>query len=304
MELTHKYRPTRFRDMFGQEAAVKVLLTYVKSPPVAMLLSGPSGTGKTTAARIFADRITDSCQEVDCASMESPLDYIRDIHKVARGLSLSGKPWVFILDEFHTLSRAKAAQEACLKMFEDCKTSHFILCSTAPEKIISTIRGQRCPEIVFKSVPDDDIGFLVASIEKKEKIKLPSKVFDKIIDCAGGSPRRALNLLDQVYKLKSEDAQLAAINPIETIPAAIDFVRAIARPNATWKTVAPLLKSLKGEDVEGIRNFVLAYCGSILLANNNPAMIKRAHIVIEAFREPAHYCGFAGLASMAYSVCQ
>jgi DNA polymerase-3 subunit gamma/tau len=52
-----KYRPTRFRDMVGQEHISSTLQNAIRTGQLAhsFLFCGPRGVGKTTAARILAE---------------------------------------------------------------------------------------------------------------------------------------------------------------------------------------------------------------------------------------------------------
>ncbi len=54
--LARKYRPARFADLIGQEAAVRTLTNAIESGRVAQafVLTGVRGVGKTTTARIIA----------------------------------------------------------------------------------------------------------------------------------------------------------------------------------------------------------------------------------------------------------
>ncbi len=54
--LARKYRPARFADLIGQEAAVRTLTNALESGRMAqaLVLTGVRGVGKTTTARIIA----------------------------------------------------------------------------------------------------------------------------------------------------------------------------------------------------------------------------------------------------------
>jgi len=59
MRLTEKYRPTRLEDVLGQDKAVGTL-SRLPAGGRAFYIKGPSGTGKTTIARIIAAQVADS----------------------------------------------------------------------------------------------------------------------------------------------------------------------------------------------------------------------------------------------------
>ena len=101
--LAVKYRPTDFSSLTEQSAIKDILENQIKTKTFqhGYLFTGPSGTGKTTSARIFASMINDGKGnpiEVDAAS-NSGVDNIRQIIEDAKRKPLDAEYKIFIVDE-------------------------------------------------------------------------------------------------------------------------------------------------------------------------------------------------------------
>ena len=103
VSLAVKYRPKCWEDVTEQSVVKDILENQVRTKTVqsAYLFTGPSGTGKTTSARIFANMINDGKGnpiEVDAAS-NSGVDNIRQIIEDAKRKPLDAEYKIFIVDE-------------------------------------------------------------------------------------------------------------------------------------------------------------------------------------------------------------
>ncbi len=157
--LAVKYRPKTFEEVVSQDSIKTILKNQIDSKEFknGYLFCGGAGTGKTTTARIVANEMNEGKGapiEIDGAS-NNGVDNIRDIIEKCKSKSLDCKYKIFIIDEVHMLSIG--AFNALLKTLEEPPAGAiFILCTTDPQKIPSTILS-RVQRFDFKRIPLEQI---------------------------------------------------------------------------------------------------------------------------------------------------
>lgn len=300
-ELQKRFRPKSFRSVVGQDHVVKLLQAKMDSEdgiPHALLLSGPSGVGKTTIGRILQSMLKSgpNFTEMD-AARNNGIDTIRRIEQRARMVPLGGGAMVWLIDEAHQLTTP--AQQAFLKILEDTpKYAYFFLATTNPGKLIPTIRN-RCTHLALKMISDGELRVLVNKICKRQKIELDENVLVELVKAAEGSARKVLVLLDSVREHDSIDDQMDAIKDSHTEREAIEICRIMFNRKGTWKDMAAVLKSVS-EEPESLRRMILGYARTCML--NSPHIAARASIVIQAFQDNFYDSGQAGLAMACWEV--
>lgn len=304
MSLYHDERPQSFKDLVGQKAAVTALkraFADVSKAPHCILLTGGSGTGKTTTARLLQKRLNchKSCyNELNCADARG-IEDIRRIRSQMTRKPMGGDCHIWVIDECHQLT--KDAQNAALKMFEDTpKHVYFILCTTDPHKLLKTIKT-RCTEFRFQNVRVADLRALAEKTATKYEKEVDEAVLDKLAELAAGSPRKALVLLEQVWNSDDVDEQLAILGNMEE--DAFTLARALISPGCKWGDVKSLLEALqkKEENPEGLRRMILGYCSSVMIGGKG--MAGRAYAIANVFSEHFYDTGFPGLVRACWEVC-
>jgi DNA polymerase-3 subunit gamma/tau len=201
LALYRKYRPTTFADVLGQNETVALLEREIKEKTIshAYLFSGGRGTGKTTAARIFASAI--GCKPADLYEMDAAsnrgIDDIRALREAVQTMPFESPYKVYIIDEAHMLT--KEAWNALLKTLEE-PPAHvvFIFATTDKDKVPDTIIS-RCQSFIFRNPTLDELKTFVLTIAKKEKASLDAPSADIVAMFGDGSYRDTLSVLEKVF---------------------------------------------------------------------------------------------------------
>ena len=300
--LYRKYRSQRFDEMVGQEVVATTLKNAIVNHQIshAYLFSGPRGTGKTSAAKIFAkaincpnqvdgepcnncficDSITkgslDDVIELDAAS-NNGVDEIREIRDKSTYAASQATYKVYIIDEVHMLSTG--AFNALLKTLEEpTENVVFVLATTELQKIPATIIS-RVQRFAFKSITTGDIRTYLAKIMADEGLEFDGKALDVIAKAAEGGMRDALSLLDQALsfssgKLEENDALL--VTGSIAADALVTYVAALFEHDEA-KALTELDKIFaEGKNMLRFTEDLLAYLRDLLLDKNS--QYDRGHI--------------------------
>ncbi|UOR10715.1 DNA polymerase III subunit gamma/tau [Halobacillus amylolyticus] len=222
------WRPRNFEDVVGQTHITRTLQNAIEQDKFshAYLFSGPRGTGKTSAAKIFAKAVNcehapvkEPCNEcsaclgiqdgsisdvieIDAAS-NNGVEQIREIRDKVKYAPSAVSYKVYIIDEVHMLSMG--AFNALLKTLEE-PPQHviFILATTEPHKIPLTIIS-RCQRFDFKRITQQAMVERMEKITSAEQLSIAQEALEIVALTAEGGMRDALSLLDQAISYSEEE---------------------------------------------------------------------------------------------------
>ena len=276
-----KYRPKTFEEVIGQDTIIKSLKTMLESKtvPHTFLLTGNSGTGKTTLARIIASHFDYDVMEVDVASQNSAESARELVERLDQNSLFSQKGKFIILDEAHVAT--KLFFNVLLKTLEEPPPrTAFALCTTEKGKIPSTT-VTRCTQLNLLDVPVSLLHPYLEEIAKKEGYRLPSGATKQIALASKGSVRQSLVYLSSCRTATSLD-DIAILLENEAVDEdSFQTVRLLAS-NGTPVQVMGKLKSLqeKGINPTQLQAMMRSYFLKMLLnAKSNQEVFKLTEIV-------------------------
>lgn len=301
MGLYNEIRPNKLNELLGNKSTIKSLKSILKSDnrPHTFLFCGERGTGKTTTARIMINEL--GCSNLDTLELNGSdnrgIDDAREVISIANTAPMGGKSRVIIYDEAHKLTNE--AQNALLKILEDTPdTTYFILCSTDPDKLLKTVRS-RCTMYKFELLNDNDMQELIERTLEKLNIELNDEIFLGIIDCANGSPRDALVLLEQIISVTDVKEQKSLLKKSLIEHDSIEICRLLMK-GGSWKEISLVYKGIKDNDSENMRRLILGYMKTVLLSANNEKNMARASEVINLMKDDLFASGESELINNLY----
>ncbi len=320
--IARKWRPQTFDEVTGQEHITQTLRNAIEHDRLhhAYIFSGARGVGKTTTARLLAKALnchkTDGPNVTPCASDDptacpscleiaesrsmdvleidaashTGIDDVRDI--IIENITVNparDRYKVFIIDEFHQLS--KAAFNALLKTLEEPpKNVLFVMATTELHKVPETITS-RCQAFQFRTISLPKIFDRLKLIADAEKVDISDDALREIARSGEGSMRDAQSNFDQVIsfageKIAAEDVSKAL--GMAGVEMLIRVVRSVAekRPAEAIKVVDELIAG--GQDLRNFARDLMALFRDLMvfkLTDSDPELLEGSMLTAATLSE-------------------
>lgn len=277
--LADRIRPQSLDDIVGQQHLVgegKPLRNIIESGELPnMIFYGPSGTGKTTLARIIAQKTDRTLRKINCTT--GGTQDIRDIVNELNGFTAPNGILLY-LDEIQYFS--KKQQQTLLEYIEDGSITLIASTTENPYFYVYSAILSRSSVFEFKYVTPDDVlgaverGFNLLAEEKGETLEIEDGVCRHIARACGGDVRKSLNAVELCY--------LGAVKPKENESRFISLESAKALTQKTamrydrdgddhYDILSAFQKSMRGSDPDA----AVHYLARLLESGDMPSAIRR-----------------------------
>ncbi|MGN0006271.1 MAG: replication-associated recombination protein A [Candidatus Gastranaerophilaceae bacterium] len=244
----------------------------------SVLFWGPPGCGKTTLARLLADKV--NANFIELSAVTSGVKDIKEVVEKSKENLLYGKKTILFLDEIHRYS--KTQQDALLPHVEN--GTFYLMGSTTENPSFQVIPAllSRVRVMRLSALDDENIQSIIAKglhylKENYSDAKIQREIPDFIVNFARGDARAALNLLEDLF-FASEIKDGIRILTTQRLSELAQTSLIKYSQNDHYDMASAFQKSLRGSD----KNAAIYWLAKMLTAGEDPRFIARRLIVCAA----------------------
>lgn len=275
--LADRIRPDKIEDMVGQRHLLQEgmpLRNILESGTIPNLIFyGPSGTGKTTLARIIAAKTNKKLHKLNGtnASIQDIKDIVAELNTLAAPNGI-----LLYLDEIQYFN--KKQQQSLLEYIESGDITLIASTTENPYFYVYSAVLSRSTVFEFKSVTAHDVlpaverGFQFLVNESGLEANIEKGVCEHIANACGGDVRKSLNFVELAFlSANSKDGKKQiTLKSIESLTQKNTF-RYDKDGDEHYDIVSAYQKSMRGSDVDA----ALHYLARLLEAGDLPSATRR-----------------------------
>ncbi len=276
--LASRLRPQTLDEYCGQKHLLgegKILRRLIESDSVSsMIFWGPPGVGKTTLARIIANRT--KANFIDFSAVTSGIKEIKTVMEQAEKNRRFGEKTILFVDEIHRFN--KAQQDAFLPFVEK---GSIILIGATTENPSFEVNGallSRCKVFVLQELKTDELcGLLKHALTDErgfglQKVEIDDVMIECIANFANGDARSALSTLEMAVLNGVFDGEKTVVTA-ETLEQCISKKSLLYDKNGEqhYNIISALHKSMRNSDPDAS----VYWLARMLEAGEDPLYIAR-----------------------------
>ncbi|PVU92097.1 hypothetical protein BB561_004046 [Smittium simulii] len=305
--LSEKLRPMSLDDFEGQDILVGqngILRKLIEADRIpSMIFWGPPGSGKTSLAKIIANKTNALFKEFSATS-ESVSTIRKFVDDISNSLFSSKNRTILFIDEIHRFN--KLQQDVFLPLIEKGKVILIGATTENPSFKLNPALLSRCRAFVLEKLEISNLKNIIkkAALVKSEAIKahveLQDSVVEYIANVSDGDARSAVSILDIAIDSKDLDDSKIIKLELNDVSKTIEKTTFNHNKDEHYDLISAFHKSMRGSNENG----ALYWLSRMISGGEDPLYIARRLVRFASEDVGMADCNALQIAVAAMTACE